>query len=205
MPKRYWLMKSEPETFSISDLERVRIEPWTGVRSFFARQQLRAMSVGDEALFHHSNATPPGVAGLARIVRTGVIDETQFDPASPYHDPKATREKPIWDCVEVEYVATLPHFVTLDRMRSELALSDIMVLKRGMRLSVQPVTEAEYETIVRLGHTAPEPAMAKPKPKPKPKPKSQGKATPNAKRKAAPKTKPTPKATKRRTNQRGRA
>ena len=213
MPKRYWLMKSEPEAFSISELERVRVEPWTGVRSFFARLQLRAMSVGDEALFHHSNATPSGVAGLARIVRTGVIDETQFDPASPYFDPKATREKPIWDCVEVEYMATLPHFVSMDRMRGELALSDMMVLKRGMRLSVQPVTEAEYETVIRLGHTPPPPETPSPQPTSKVKAKAKAKANVKAKAKAKVKVKvkakPTPKApqrpAKRRTNQRGRS
>jgi predicted RNA-binding protein with PUA-like domain len=155
---QYWLMKSEPEQFGIADLARVKVEPWTGVRSFFARAHMRAMSVGDDVLFHHSNASPPGVAGLARVVRTQVIDETQFDPRSPYHDPRATREKPIWDCVEVEYVATLPHFVSMDRMRAERRLTDMILLQgRGMRLSVQPVTEAEYHAVVDLGHTAPPP------------------------------------------------
>ena len=161
---RFWLMKSEPEQFSIADLARVKVEPWTGVRSYFARAHMRAMAIGDAVLFHHSNAKPPGVAGTARVVRTGVIDETQFDPASPYHDPKATRDAPIWDCVEVEYVSTLPHFVTMDRVRAEPALSDMLLLRRGMRLSVQPVTEAEYQTIVALGQVAPpehlEPAPA---------------------------------------------
>jgi predicted RNA-binding protein with PUA-like domain len=163
MAKQFWLMKSEPDQFGIADLARVSIEPWTGVRSYFARAHMRAMAVGDAVLFHHSNATPPGVAGLARVVRTQVVDQTQFDPNSPYYDPKATREQPIWDCVEVEYVATLPHFVAMDRIRAEPALADMLVVRRGMRLSVQPVTEAEYETIVALGHTAPpvlEPAAA---------------------------------------------
>jgi predicted RNA-binding protein with PUA-like domain len=157
---RFWLMKSEPDQFGIADLARVKIEPWTGVRSYFARAHMRAMSVGDAVLFHHSNATPPGVAGTARVVRTGVIDETQFDPESKYHDPKATRDAPIWDCVEVEYVATLPHFVAMDRIRAEPALADMMLLRQG-RLSVQPVAEAEYETIVALGQIAP-PVLAKP-------------------------------------------
>ena len=148
-------MKSEPEQFSIADLARVKVEPWTGVRSYFARAHMRAMAIGDAVLFHHSNAKPPGVAGTARVVRTGVIDETQFDPASPYHDPKATRDAPIWDCVEVEYVATFPFFVSMDRMRAHPALTDMLVLKRGMRLSVQPVTESEYQTVVALGNTPP--------------------------------------------------
>jgi predicted RNA-binding protein with PUA-like domain len=155
MPK-FWLMKSEPDQFGIADLARVKIEPWTGVRSTFARFHMRQMSVGDGVLFHHSSVSPPGVAGLARVVRTRLVDETQFDPDSPYHDPKATRERPIWDCVEVEYVATLPHFVAMDRMRADPRLSDMVLLQgRGMRLSVQPVTEAEYSAVVELGHTAP--------------------------------------------------
>jgi predicted RNA-binding protein with PUA-like domain len=161
---RFWLMKSEPDQFGIADLERVRVEPWTGVRSYFARAHMRAMSAGDAVLFHHSNVTPPGVAGLARVVRTGVVDETQFDPDSKYFDPKATRDAPIWDCVAVEYVETLPHFVAMDRIRAEPALADMLLLRRGMRLSVQPVTEAEYQAIVELGHQAPVelPAPVKP-------------------------------------------
>jgi predicted RNA-binding protein with PUA-like domain len=161
---KFWLMKSEPEQFGIADLERVKIEPWTGVRSYFARAHMRAMTVGDAVLFHHSNAKPPGVAGLARVVRTGVVDETQFDPNSKYFDPKATRDVPTWDCVEVEYVETFPHLVSMDRIRAEPALADMLVLRRGMRLSVQPVTEAEYEVIAVLGHQAPAelPAPAKP-------------------------------------------
>ena len=160
---RYWLMKSEPEQFGIADLARVQVEPWTGVRSFFARAHMRAMSVGDEVLFHHSSVTPPGIAGLARVVRTQVVDETQFDPASPYHDPKATREQPIWDCVEVEYVGTLPYFVSMDRMRAEPRLGEMILLQgRGMRLSVQPVTEAEYRVVVELGQIEPPPSPPKP-------------------------------------------
>ncbi len=157
MPPQFWLMKSEPESFGIADLARVQIEPWSGVRNYMARNHMRAMQVGDGVLFHHSSVDPPGVAGLARVARIGVVDETQFDPGSKYYDPKATRAAPIWVCVDVEYVETLPYFVTMDRMRSESALSDIMVLRRGMRLSVQPVSEAEYVAIVRLGHTEPPP------------------------------------------------
>jgi len=92
---KYWLMKSEPDTFSIADLERVKIEPWSGVRSMFARFHMRAMSVGDLVLFHHSSVNPPGVVGTAKVVKAKVVDETQFDPASPYFDEKATRENPI--------------------------------------------------------------------------------------------------------------
>jgi len=189
-------MKSEPEQFGIADLARVKIEPWTGVRSFFARAHMRAMAVGDAVLFHHSNATPPGVAGLARVVRTGVIDETQFDPRSPYFEPRATRDAPIWDCVEVEYVATLPYFVPLDRIRAEPGLADMLLLRKGQRLSVQPVTQAEYEAIVAIGQIEPVVAAkpAKPrgpaKPRAKPAKRAKPAAKPVAKARPAKRAKP---------------
>jgi predicted RNA-binding protein with PUA-like domain len=190
MAKQYWLMKSEPDQFGIADLERVKVEPWTGVRSYFARAHMRAMSLGDAVLFHHSGTNPPGVAGLARIVRTGVVDATQFDADSKYYDPKATRDKPIWDCVEVEYVGTLPHFVAMDRIRAEPSLEDMLLLRRGMRLSVQPITEAQYDGIVALGQVAAPPPAAKPA-RLKPKPKAKAVAA-----KAKPKKRPAAKATK---------
>ncbi len=165
---RHWLMKTEPDTFSISDLERVRVEPWSGVRSFFARAHMRNMSVGDEVLFYHSSCEPPGVAGLAKVARTNVVDETQFDPASPYFDEKATRDKPIWDCVDVEFVQKFPNFVTLERLRHDPDLAEMAVLKVG-RLSVQPVTPEEYARVVEMSAT-PSPVYPKTKPaKKKPK------------------------------------
>jgi predicted RNA-binding protein with PUA-like domain len=179
--KQYWLMKSEPDTFGIADLARVKVEPWSGVRSMFARFHMRQMNVGDEVLFHHSSCNPPGVAGLARVVRTKVIDETQFDPQSPYFDEKATREKPIWDCVDVEYVSTFPHLVSMERLRADPALADMVVLKQG-RLSVQPVQPHEFARIVELGQIEPPPAPPKP-PRKKAKAKAKAKA-PKAKAKA---------------------
>ena len=155
MPKQYWLMKTEPGTFSIADLERVRVEPWSGVRSHFAKFHMRAMQVGDEVLFYHSSCEPPGVAGLARVERTGVVDETQFDPNSKYFDERATREKPIWDCVDVAYVETLPYFVSLSRIRAQPELENMMLLERGMRLSVQPIAQVHFDRIVALGDEPP--------------------------------------------------
>jgi predicted RNA-binding protein with PUA-like domain len=187
----HWLMKTEPESFNIADLERVRVEPWSGVRSHFARAYMRQMHVGDEVLFYHSSCEPPGVAGLARVVRTGVVDETQFDPDSKYYDPKATREKPVWDCVDVEYVATVSYFVALPRMRAEPALADMVLLRRGMRLSVQPVTADHYARIVEMSRHPPPPepppaptprAKAKPRAKPKAKAKTRAKANTKAKK-----------------------
>jgi predicted RNA-binding protein with PUA-like domain len=167
--KQFWLMKSEPDTFSIADLERVKTEPWSGVRSMFARFHMRNMNVGDEVLFHHSSCNPPGVVGTARVVRTKVIDETQFDPKSPYFDEKATREKPIWDCVDVEYVSTFPYLVSMDRLRADPALADMVVLRPG-RLSVQPVQAHEFARVVELGQIEPPPPAPKaPRKKAKPK------------------------------------
>src|SRR6478672_9634171 len=134
MPKQYWLMKTEPETFSIDDLERIKVEPWTGVRSNFARFHMRNMSVGDDVLFYHSSCEPPGVAGLARVAETGIVDETQFDPESPYYDPRSTHDKPLWDCVKVEYVAMLPRVVSLAELRAEKSLGK-MLLFTWSRLS----------------------------------------------------------------------
>jgi predicted RNA-binding protein with PUA-like domain len=163
---RYWLMKTEPDSFNIDDLARVQVEPWSGVRSNFARMHMRAMTAGDGVLFYHSSTEPPGVAGLARVERTGVIDETQFDPSSQYFDEKATREKPIWDCVDVRFVEKFPHYVTLSRIRGDHALADMVLLKPG-RLSVQPCGDAEYHHIVELGHIEPpaEPVKVKAKKK----------------------------------------
>ena len=180
MAKQFWLMKTEPGEFSIADLERVRIEPWSGVRNVMARFYMRSMQIGDEVLFHHSSVEPPGVAGLARVVRTGVVDEKQFDKASPYFDPRATRDQPRWDCVDVEYVATFPHYVSMGRMRAHPGLEGMHVLKRGMRLSVQPVTEAHYALVVEMGQTAPEVPEPPPKPPKPPRPSKPHGAKPGA-------------------------
>lgn len=165
---KYWLMKTEPDEFSIADLERKQIEPWSGVRSMFARFHMRNMTAGDAVLFYHSSCQPPGVVGLARVSQVKIVDETQFDPASKYFDESSTRDKPKWDCCEVEYVSTLPNQVVLERIRSEKALAKMVLLRQG-RLSVQPVSEAEYEHIVALADTSwtPPPKPKKPKAKAK--------------------------------------
>jgi predicted RNA-binding protein with PUA-like domain len=159
MATGYWLMKTEPDTFGIHDLARVGTEPWTGVRNYTARNWMRdEMKEGDLVLFYHSSCEPPGVAGLARIARTGVVDETQFEPSSPYYDPGAKREDPRWICVDVAYIETLPRLVALDELRGNPRLADMLVLRRGMRLSVQPVTNKDYETIVAMAQKPAKPA-----------------------------------------------
>lgn len=151
---QHWLMKTEPETFSIDDLERVKVEPWTGVRNFMARNLMRdRMQVGDAVLFYHSSCEPPGVAGLAKVVRTGVVDETQFDPDSKYFDPTAKREEPRWICVDVEFVKKLP-LLPLATLRAQKGLAKMVLLQRGQRLSVQPVSPKEYALITELASSS---------------------------------------------------
>lgn len=188
MAPGYWLMKTEPDAFGIADLARVRVEPWTGVRNYTARNFMRDnMKVGDEVLFYHSSVDPPGVAGLARVSRTGVVDETQFDPASKYHDPGARPDNPRWICVEVEYVETLPRLVALEELRANPALAPMMLLRRGMRLSVQPVDAKHYKAIVDMARrpakaarsqkrTSPAVRTAGTAPRPRPAPRSPGRA-----------------------------
>jgi predicted RNA-binding protein with PUA-like domain len=148
---QYWLMKSEPDVYSIDDLAKQRRGTWEGVRNYQARNHMRAMRLGDLALFYHSNATPPGVAGVLKIVRLAYPDDTQFDPKSEYHDPKSPRDAPRWDRVDVGYVKKLARFVPLDELKADPALADMLVIRRGMRLSVQPVAQADFEHVLALG------------------------------------------------------
>ncbi|GIX34917.1 MAG: EVE domain-containing protein [Lysobacteraceae bacterium] len=149
---RYWLLKSEPEEFSIADLERVGVEPWTGVRNYQARNYLRdAMHDGDGVLFYHSNARPPGIVGLARVRGEAYPDPTQFDPASPYHDPGSRPEAPRWMLRDIAFERRLRRCITLDELRAAAdRLGDFPLLRRGNRLSVLPVTAAQWQTILDL-------------------------------------------------------
>ena len=190
-------MKSEPDSFSIDDLQRVTVEPWSGVRSHFARAYMRQMTVGDGVLFYHSSTEPPGVAGLAIVERTSVIDETQFDPNSQYFDERATRDKPIWDCVDVRFVEKFPYYVALPRIRADPSLADMLLLKPG-RLSVQPVDDPAYHHIVELGHIEPPPEPPKIKKPAAKKSAPKQKAKPRKAKAAKPKSGKTKQATARR-------
>ena len=148
----YWLMKSEPDEFSIDDLVRApkKTTPWFGVRNYLARNYMRdAMKVGDGVLFYHSSCPEPGIAGLAKVASTPYPDETQFDPKGKYFDPKATRETPRWMLVDVK-LERKTRLVTLAEMRAEKALAGMITLQRGNRLSITPVTPAEWKHITRL-------------------------------------------------------
>lgn len=155
MPRRakhYWLMKSEPGTYSIDDLQKDGQTSWEGVRNYQARNLMRdELKVGDLVLFHHSSANPPGVAGIAKVAINAYPDHFAFDPDSKYFDPKSKPESPAWMMVDVEFVEKFDGVVALADLKAEPALADMMVIRRGMRLSVQPVTKAEFETVRRMG------------------------------------------------------
>ena len=148
---KHWLMKTEPDAFSIDDLERVGTEPWTGVRNYQARNFMRQMKPGDKVLFYHSSCAVPGVYGLAEVASVPYPDPTQFDRRSKYHDPKATREQPRWDLVDVRFVRRLAPPVPLARLREHAdELEGLVLLQRGSRLSVQPVTPHQYRRVLAL-------------------------------------------------------
>jgi len=147
---RCWLMKSEPNVYSIEDLERDGATSWEGVRNYQARNLMREMEVGDPVLFYHSNASPPGVAGLARVSREAYPDHFSWQADHSYYDPKSSKEDPRWWMVDIEYVDTLPRLVALDELKNAEGLEDMVVTKRS-RLSVQPVTAEEYRIVRRMG------------------------------------------------------
>ena len=151
--KRYWLMKSEPTDFSIDDLQRVGTEPWTGVRNYQARNFMRdGMRVGDGVLFYHSNCEVPGIYGIAEVASPAYPDPTQFDKRSKYFDAKATREDPRWFLVDVRYVRTLASPVALQDIRrhADALGEDFALIRKGARLSVLPVSAAQWKTLLAL-------------------------------------------------------
>jgi predicted RNA-binding protein with PUA-like domain len=145
-----WLLKSEPEAFSYDDLVKSRREPWDGVRSYQSRNYLRAMRIGDQAIFYHSSTNPPGAAGICEIVKEAEPDPTQFDPAAQYYDPTSKPDDPRWDMVTVAPLKRL-RFVSLDELRTLPELVDSRLLAKGNRLSVVPLTDAEFAAIVAAG------------------------------------------------------
>lgn len=148
---RYWLMKSEPDVYSIDDLKRDGSTSWEGVRNYQARNFMRdEMKVGDLVLFYHSNAKPPGVAGLARVCREAHPDPTQFDPKSDYYDPKATRENPRWMLVDVEYVERFAALLPLESLKADADLEGMELLRKGSRLSVQRVEKGHISHILAI-------------------------------------------------------
>jgi predicted RNA-binding protein with PUA-like domain len=154
MGKHYWLMKSEPDTFSLQDLKErpQQREPWDGVRNYQARNFMRdGMSVGDGILFYHSNTKPPGIVGLAEVVSEAYPDPTAFDKKSKYYDEKSDPSNPRWFLVDVAYRKDFKHQVSLEAMKGMPELAEMKVLQKGNRLSITPVSESEYKAICAAG------------------------------------------------------
>lgn len=148
---QYWLMKSEPDVFSIDDLKKVKKEHWDGVRNYQARNFMRDdMKKGDLVLFYHSNCKEIGIAGVAEISKESFPDHTSWDKKSKYYDPKSSEDSPRWFMVEVKYKKKFPRVVTLDEIKETRSLSDMKIVQKGNRLSITPVTKKEFDIIEKL-------------------------------------------------------
>jgi len=151
---QYWLLKTEPDTFSFDDLKKrpKKTEPWNGVRNYQVRNMMRDdMKVGDLGLLYHSSCPEPGVAGVVKIVSAAKPDPTQFDEKSEYYDKGSKKEEPRWLLIDVKWEADLKNFVSLEMLRNEPRLAELITLKRGNRLSVTPVDKRHFEIICKLG------------------------------------------------------
>jgi len=152
MAKKYWLMKCEPAAYTIEQLARDGRTGWEGVRNYQARNMMRdEMKVGDGVLFYASNAEPSGVTGLAEIVREGYPDPFAFKKGHHYYDEASLKDAPTWYTVDIGYVETFPSIVPLETLKATKGLENMVVTRKGSRLSVQPVTKSEYDIVVRLG------------------------------------------------------
>jgi predicted RNA-binding protein with PUA-like domain len=150
-------MKSEPNVYSIDDLKKDGSTHWDGVRNFKARNYMKEMKEGDGVLFYHSNANPKAVVGLAQVCKEAYPDFTQFDKRNKYYEPRATKQKPYWYMVDIEFVSKLDEPVTLDELRQTAGLDGMSLLKKGQRLSVQRVTPHEWKTILKMAGATFEP------------------------------------------------
>lgn len=146
-----WLVKTEPAECGIDDFAQAPDTPipWDGVRNYQARNFLRAMAPGDEVLLYHSSCRHIGIAGIVEVVRAAYPDPAQFDPDSPYHDPKSPRDNPRWSAVDLRYVRTLPRLIPLAELKTLPGLDHLALLRKGSRLSVMPVSEAEWHIILQ--------------------------------------------------------
>ena len=146
----FWLMKSEPDVYGIEHLASEGSTLWDGIRNYQARNYMRSMQVGDQAFFYHSNAKPPVIIGLMEVVATGLTDPSQFDPASAYYDPASKPEAPRWDCVRLAYRRTFDQLLSLDALRVAFTPEELMVVRRGNRLSILPVADATAARLMAL-------------------------------------------------------
>ncbi len=154
MSIKYWLIKSEPNTFSIEDLSKSKNQTtyWDGVRNYQARNYMRdEMKLGDKIIFYHSNSEPPGAAGICEVVKEAYPDFTAFDPENPHYDPKSKKDNPAWMMVDVKFVKKFSKLVSLSEIKSNKKLQKMKLVQPGSRLSVMPVTKDEFDEIVRMG------------------------------------------------------
>ncbi len=146
----YWLLKSEPGVFGIDHLAKVGASIWDGVRNYQARNHLKTTQVGDVCFFYHSNCPITGIAGLCQVSEVMVVDPTQFDPKSPYYDPKSSPDNPRWHTVKVKFMEKFPRVITLDELKATFSPDDFIVVRKGNRLSVNPVSEAVAKRIIGM-------------------------------------------------------
>ncbi len=147
----HWLLKSEPDAYSIDDLERDGRDMWDGVRNYQARNMMRDdMRIGDDVFFYHSNCAEPGIVGVARVASEPYPDPTQFDPDSRYYDPKSSRDEPRWSLVDIEFVRKLKRTIPLTELKAHPDLDGMLLTRRGNRLSVMPVEDAHWDTILSM-------------------------------------------------------
>ena len=147
---KYWLIKSEPTTYSLADLKRDGSCIWDGIRNYQARNFLRKMNRGDLVFFYHSNTKPPGIVGLVRVIETGIVDPTQFEIDSIYYDEKSTKSAPRWLTVAIEFVEEFPRCISLGELKQKFDGDELLVIRRGSRLSVMPVGDDVAEKILRM-------------------------------------------------------
>ncbi|MDQ2662877.1 MAG: EVE domain-containing protein [Candidatus Eremiobacteraeota bacterium] len=149
---RYWLFKSEPDSFGLEQLRADGVTPWSGVRNFQARNNMLEMRAGDLGFFYHSSCAQPAAVGVCKVVREAYPDDTAFIKGGDYYDPRSKPDKPLWKMVDVAFVEAFEHAVTLARMRAEPRLVGMQLLKKGSRLSVQPVMPHEWQIVLELSH-----------------------------------------------------
>ncbi len=150
--RQYWLMKSEPTSFSIDDLAKrsQQTEPWDGVRNYQARNFLQSMQKADRAFYYHSSCPTPGIVGITEIIRTAYPDKTAFDPSNHHYDPKSKRDKPTWFCVDIKLIEKFRQPITLETLKKQPYLASMRLLQKGNRLSIMPITSKEWEAILKL-------------------------------------------------------
>ena len=145
----YWLMKSEPDAYSIKDLRNEKETLWDGIRNYQARNFMRSMKLGDQAFFYHSNTKPPGIVGLMEITETNLIDPYQFDESSKYYDKKSKRENPRWDCVKTKFICEFKNMITLKKLSEAYSSEELTLVRKGNRLSIMPIKKYIAEELLK--------------------------------------------------------